>query len=68
MINVLLLQDQKKMQVVLWPDTDGDGVLDKDDKCPEVKVLLHNGCPENGSYDELNSMVELSCLILKSIS
>jgi hypothetical protein len=20
-----------------WPDTDGDGVLDKDDKCPEVK-------------------------------
>jgi outer membrane protein OmpA-like peptidoglycan-associated protein len=30
-----------------WPDTDGDGVLDKDDKCPEVKGTVANkGCPE----------------------
>src|SRR5690606_33641974 len=30
-----------------WPDTDGDGVLDKDDKCPEVKgTVANNGCPE----------------------
>jgi hypothetical protein len=29
-----------------WP-TDGDGVLDKDDKCPEVKGTVANkGCPE----------------------
>jgi hypothetical protein len=33
-----------------FPDTDGDGVLDKDDKCPEVKgtvlimvVLMNSG-------------------------
>jgi hypothetical protein len=44
MINVLLLQDQKKMQVVLG--LTGDGVLDKDDKCPEVKgTVANNGCP-----------------------
>src|SRR5690606_18843627 len=30
-----------------WPDTDGDGVLDKDDKCPTVKGTVANfGCPE----------------------
>ncbi|GIS21799.1 MAG: hypothetical protein CM15mP122_3050 [Bacteroidota bacterium] len=27
------------------PDTDGDGIIDKDDKCPEVKGLEEfNGC------------------------
>jgi hypothetical protein len=25
-----------------FPDTDGDGVLDKDDKCPEVKGTVAN--------------------------
>jgi hypothetical protein len=30
-----------------WPDTDGDGVLDKDDKCPEVKGTVANKCPES---------------------
>jgi hypothetical protein len=30
----------KRKRRLSWPDTDGDGVLDKDDKCPEVKVLL----------------------------
>jgi hypothetical protein len=30
-----------------WPDRDGDGVYDKDDKCPEVKLYSCNaGCPE----------------------
>jgi len=30
-----------------WPDTDGDGVLDKDDKCIDVKgTVANNGCPE----------------------
>ena len=30
-----------------WPDTDGDGVLDKDDSCPEVAGTVANkGCPE----------------------
>jgi hypothetical protein len=30
-----------------FPDTDGDGVLDKDDKCPEVKgTVANNGCPD----------------------
>ncbi|MDO4728319.1 MAG: OmpA family protein, partial [Bacteroidota bacterium] len=29
-----------------WPDTDGDGVLDKDDKCPNVAGPRENkGCP-----------------------
>ena len=31
-----------------WPDTDGDGVLDKDDACPSVAVpiqLKTKGCP-----------------------
>jgi hypothetical protein len=33
------------MQVVLG-DTDGDGVLDKDDKCPQVRGTVANqGCP-----------------------
>jgi hypothetical protein len=41
MTNVLLLQDQKNG--CPWPDTDGDGVLDKDDKCPEVKGTVANG-------------------------
>jgi hypothetical protein len=35
-----------KENALSFPDTDGDGVLDKDDKCPEVKVLLLNGCPD----------------------
>jgi hypothetical protein len=30
-----------------FSDTDGDGVLDKDDKCPEVKgTVANNGCPD----------------------
>src|SRR5690606_41662354 len=30
-----------------WPDRDGDGVPDKDDKCPDVKgTKTNNGCPE----------------------
>jgi hypothetical protein len=45
MTNVPTLQVQKKTEVVLI--TDGDGVLDKDDKCPEVKGTVANkGCPE----------------------
>jgi hypothetical protein len=35
-INVLLLQDQRNAGCP-WPDTDGDGVLDKDDKCPSKR-------------------------------
>ncbi|NNK86671.1 MAG: OmpA family protein, partial [Flavobacteriaceae bacterium] len=30
-----------------YPDTDGDGVLDKDDQCPDkVGTVANNGCPE----------------------
>jgi outer membrane protein OmpA-like peptidoglycan-associated protein len=30
-----------------WPDTDGDGVLDKDDNCPSVfGTAARKGCPE----------------------
>jgi len=30
-----------------WPDTDGDSILDKDDKCPEVAgIASEGGCPE----------------------
>jgi hypothetical protein len=37
-----------------WPDTDGDGVLDKDDKCPEVKGTVANKGPEvSEAYDEI---------------
>jgi hypothetical protein len=29
-----------------WPDTDGDGIIDKD-QCPtEVGTAANNGCPE----------------------
>jgi outer membrane protein OmpA-like peptidoglycan-associated protein len=29
-----------------WPDTDGDGVIDKDDACPTVAgPVENNGCP-----------------------
>jgi hypothetical protein len=46
MTNVQLLQVQEKMHCP-WPDTDGDGVLDKDDKCPQVRGTVANqGCPE----------------------
>jgi hypothetical protein len=37
-----------------WPDTDGDGVLDKDDKCPEVKGTVANkGCLKYQKHDEI---------------
>jgi RecJ-like exonuclease len=37
----------KKENGCPWPDTDGDGVLDKDDKCPEVKgTVAIKACPE----------------------
>jgi hypothetical protein len=39
MTNVLLL-GPKENAGCPWPDTDGDGVLDKDDKCPEVKIIM----------------------------
>jgi len=30
----------------ILPDSDGDGILDKDDKCPaEIGVARYNGCP-----------------------
>jgi hypothetical protein len=66
-INVLLLQDQKKMQVVL-------GLIltrrvDKDDKCPEVKgTVANNGCPDASEavMMKLNDMVALSCLTQKA--
>jgi hypothetical protein len=51
-----------------WPDTDGDGVLDKDDKCPEVKGTVANkGCPEYQKRLWWNwmSIAERSCLILE---
>ena len=47
MTNVQTLKDQKKTHGCPWPDTDGDGVADKDDKCPTVKgTVANNGCPE----------------------
>jgi hypothetical protein len=31
----------------IWrKDTDGDGIYDKDDACPEVAGLKVNGCPD----------------------
>jgi hypothetical protein len=43
--------------------------LDKDDKCPEVKVLLNKGCPEvsEAVMMKLNEYKELSCLILENL-
>ena len=33
-----------------WPDTDGDGVFDKDDLCPDTEGTTSNdGCPEISS-------------------
>jgi outer membrane protein OmpA-like peptidoglycan-associated protein len=35
-----------------WPDTDGDSILDKDDKCPKVAgIASEGGCPEVISYE-----------------
>jgi outer membrane protein OmpA-like peptidoglycan-associated protein len=39
-----------------WPDTDGDGVLDKDDRCVDVKgTVANNGCPEI-SEEQVNKL------------
>lgn len=35
-INVQMLLHSKENQGCPWPDTDGDGVLDKDDQCINV--------------------------------
>jgi hypothetical protein len=51
-------------------DTDGDGVLDKDDKCPEVKGTVANkGCPEVSPevIKQLNEYGKLFCLILENL-
>ena len=37
-----------------WPDSDGDGVLDKDDQCPnEAGTVANNGCPEVNPTEEV---------------
>ncbi len=47
MINVQTVKGPKENAGCPWPDRDGDGVLDKDDKCPDVKGTVANqGCPE----------------------
>ena len=46
MTNVLVLPDQEENNGCPWPDTDGDGVLDKDDKCIDTPGPADNdGCP-----------------------
>lgn len=38
-----------------WPDTDGDGVLDKDDNCPTYPAATRNGCPDPDCEEYLNN-------------
>lgn len=45
-ISVLEVAGPADNQGCPWPDTDGDGVLDKDDQCPTVAgPAANNGCP-----------------------
>ncbi len=47
-----------------WYDTDGDGVLDKDDQCPDVAgTVANNGCPEV-TVEVMNELNEYSRTIL----
>ena len=47
-----------------WPDSDGDGVLDKDDQCPDVAgTTANNGCPEV-TVEVINELNEYSKTIL----
>jgi hypothetical protein len=41
-----------------FPDTDGDGVLDKDDKCPEVKGPSSIKDVQKNCDDETMNMVD----------
>ncbi len=44
--NIQVAKISKENKVDLLPDADGDGVADKDDKCPDVKGNVENqGCP-----------------------
>ena len=46
------------------PDRDGDGVLDKDDQCPDVPgTVANNGCPEV-TVEIMNQLNEYSKTIL----
>jgi hypothetical protein len=48
-----------------WPDTDGDGILDKDDRCPTVPGVVENdGCrarrnPHRFSQEELQKIKKI---------
>ena len=51
-----------------WPDTDGDGVIDKDDACPTVAgPAENNGCPwpdtdGDGILDKDDACPTVPCL------
>ena len=41
------------------PDSDGDGILDKDDDCPQTAgIVANNGCPE--IEEEVKKVLELA--------
>lgn len=50
--DTILLTPVKKVSTIDNVDTDGDGVLDKDDACPTVKGITQlKGCPRHSSTD-----------------
>lgn len=68
--NVLLKKGPKENAGCPWPDRDGDGVLDKDDKCPDVKgTAANNGCPEvtDEVIKRLMIYEKQFCLILQNL-
>jgi hypothetical protein len=53
-------------------DTDGDGIYDKDDACPEVAGLKEfNGCPDtdgDGIQDSADACPDVFGLAIKRLS
>lgn len=69
--NVEIAEPPKAPETVKVVDTDGDGIPDSEDQCPEVKgVSAKNGCPEEKIkvYDYKNIQFEFNSSVLKTSS
>lgn len=66
-----VVEAPKPVEPVKEVDTDGDGIPDSKDQCPEVKgVASNNGCPEEKMkvYDYKNIQFEFNSSVLKTSS
>ncbi|HEX7366986.1 MAG TPA: OmpA family protein [Pelobium sp.] len=66
-----VVEAPKPVEPVKEVDTDGDGILDSKDQCPEVKgTTANNGCPEEKikAYDYKNIQFEFNSSVLKTSS